>query len=163
MPCATKLRLLLAYDPETGSLTWRMSARRGYKPGDIAGTIHHARNTYRIVRLEGRGYYAARLIWKIVTGCEPQGVVDHKDGDGLNDRWFNLREASECQNSHNRRLNKNNSSGVKGVHPEGDRWRAVIKKDRRTFDLGRFDRVEDAKLEIEAMRQKLHAEFARFV
>jgi hypothetical protein len=154
--------LLLAYDLTTGALTWRRSARRGYKPGDEAGCVHRgARHDYRIVRIEGRGYYAHRLIWKIVTGKEPNGVVDHRDADTLNNVWGNLREATECQNGQNRRLNKNNTTGVKGVHPEGNRFRAIIKKNKQLFDLGRFDSVEAAKAKIDDLRLELHGEFAR--
>lgn len=161
LPCATKLRLLLDYDKDSGARTWRTSAKRGYRPGDVAGYIHRARNAYRIVRLEGRQYYAHRLIWKIVTGKEPDGVIDHIDGDGTNNTWSNFRQASECQNGHNRRLNKNNKSGVKGVHLDGSRWRAIIKSKNQLFDLGRFDRVEDAERAIVPLRKKLHGEFAR--
>jgi len=166
LPCATKLRLLLNYDPITGALTWRLSARRGYKPGDVAGSVHAGkgvRNPYRMVVIKGRQHYAHRIIWKMMTGMDPVGTVDHVDTDGLNNVWSNLREASRSQNSQNRRLHKNNTSGVKGVHPEGNKWRAIIKKDRVLFDLGRFNSVDIAKVEIEAMRLDLHAEFARSV
>lgn len=162
LPCATKLRLLLDYDRTSGDLTWRVSARRGYKPGAIAGAIHRARNNYRIVRLAGRGYYAHRLIWKIETGCDPIGPIDHVDGDGTNNSWGNLRGADESKNGHNRRLNKNNKSGVKGVHPDSGRWRAIIRCNKCVYDLGRFDRVEDAERALAPIRQKLHGEFARF-
>lgn len=161
LPCATKLRLLLDYDKESGALTWRTSAKRGYQPGDVAGFIHRARSSYRIVRLEGRQHYSHRLIWKIVTGEDPDGVIDHIDGDGTNNAWANLRPASECQNGHNRRLNKNNKSGVKGVHQKGGRWRAIIRSKKQRYDLGCFDCVEDAERAIVPLRKKLHGEFAR--
>lgn len=160
LPCATKLRLLLDYDPASGALTWRRSARRGYKPGDIAGTIHR-RNRYRIIRLEGRGYYAHRVIWKIVHGSDPVGVIDHIDGDRANNSWANLRPATVAQNSQNRSKHKNNSTGVVGVHPDGSRFRAIIKKDGVVYDLGRFPSVADAERVIVPLRRKLHGEYAR--
>jgi hypothetical protein len=160
MPCATKLRLLLNYDATSGELTWRKSARRGYKPGDTAGFIHR-KNRYRIVRLEGRGYYAHRLIWKIVNGAEPVGVIDHIDGDRANNAWANLRPATIAQNSQNRKVHKNNSTGVVGVHPEGSHFRAIIKKDGVVHDLGRFSSVADAERMIVPLRRKLHGEYAR--
>jgi hypothetical protein len=161
MPCATKLRLLLAYDPETGDLTWRLSARRGYKPGDIAGSVHKGRNTYRVVVIEGLGYYAHSLIWKIVTGEEPDGLIDHEDTDGLNNKWANLRPATNVQNGQNRRLNKNNKSGVKGVHRKGDYWRAVITVNKTPIRLGTYELLEDAAAVVSAARQHYHADFAR--
>jgi len=88
-------------------------------------------------------------------------MIDHIDGDGTNNAWSNFRAASVYQNGHNRRLNKNNKSGVKGVHREGGRWRAIIKSKKQLFDLGRFEQVEDAERAIVPLRQQLHGEFAR--
>lgn len=161
LPCATKLRLLLNYDKASGSLTWRFSAKRGYKPGDEAGYINYKPNPYRLLRLEGRKYYAHRLIWKIETGVDPVGVIDHIDGDGTNNVWTNLRSANEFENSQNRRLNKNNKSGVKGVHYDGRKWCAKIKRNKKLYDLGRFESISDAEMVIVPFRKKLHGEFAR--
>jgi hypothetical protein len=163
LPCATKLRLLLDYDPRSGDLRWKLSARRGYKPGDIAGSIHKARNSYRIVRIEGRGYYAHLLIWKIVTGEEPVGLIDHADTNGLNNKWVNLRPASNAENGFNRRVNKNNKSGVKGVHWDADHgaWKAAITANKTVHVLGFFPDVASASATIENARPKYHGEFAR--
>lgn len=161
LPCATKLRLLLNYEPTTGVLTWRLSARRGYKPGAVAGTIHRARNDYRIVVIEGQGHYAQRIIWKMMTGRDPACIVDHADNNTLNNAWSNLRAASLSQNGYNRRINKNNKSGVKGVHWDRGKWRAVITVDKRAIRLGKFSTVSEAAAAIDGVREQYHGTFAR--
>lgn len=164
LPCQTKLNLLLAYDKITGELRWRNSARPGYEPGEIAGCIPKGK-VYRIVVIEGLGYYANRLIWKMITGSDPISVIDHIDLDGGNNKWENLRPAGRCQNGYNRKLNSNNKSGVKGVFWEKSHraWKAVITVDKKSIRLGRLKRLSDAEHAISAERERLHGEFARAV
>lgn len=118
---------------------------------------------YLQVVIEGEQYLAHRLIWKMMTGIDPV-QVDHKDG--LSNKWDNLRHATMAENCKNRRVSRNNRSGVKGVSWETARrkWRAVIGSQQGLSGLqwfGRFDTLEDAKRAIEAKRLELHGEFAR--
>lgn len=162
LPCQTKLLLLLSYDPKTGALAWKLSARRGYKPGHEAGSLRKA-DGYRHVVIEGVPYKAHRLIWKIMTGHEPPPSIDHADSDKGNNAWSNLRAASSVENGYNRKLQKNNKSGVKGVHwvKEMSKWRACIKVNKKHIHLGLFETVEAATPVITKARQDYHAEFAR--
>ena len=89
--------------------------------------------------------------------------VDHIDSDGLNNRRSNLRAATRAQNTMNRRLQRTNKSGVKGVYFEArtQKWAAKIKADGQTVWLGRYERKEKA-AEIYALAcARLHQEFAR--
>lgn len=78
----------------------------------------------------------------------PKGThVDHINGDKLDNRRANLRVVSPSQNQANRhRLNKNNTSGVRGVTRRGSRWIAQIMVDRRALYLGTFATPEEAVL-----------------
>ncbi len=68
-------------------------------------------------RMSARSEGARRMIamHRVIAG-DPKGLeIDHRDGDGLNNRRGNLREATRLQNQYNRRLNVNNTSGYRGV------------------------------------------------
>ena len=45
-------------------------------------------------------------------------MIDHEDGDSLNNKLSNLRLASHRQNLFNRKINKNNKTKVKGVYQD---------------------------------------------
>lgn len=166
VPTRSELENLLDYNPWTGSLFWR----RGKLSGKLAGTISVGRpdksNRYLRVGIKTdkrRQYPAHRLIWMIMTGDQPPDVIDHRDGNPLNLRWDNLREATNGQNIQNSKLRKDNKSGVKGVCWEPDRrkWVAIISVDGRHIRLGRFNTVSEAEHIINSARIRLHGEFAR--
>ena len=73
--------------------------------------------------------------------------VDHIDGDGLNNRCENLREASPTLNQINKKIPKSNTSGYKGVHwdKNANRWRVrvtVAKNARKS--MGTFECKHEA-------------------
>ena len=85
----------------------------------------------------GGKYYAGRaergemiMMHREIMKPPPGMVVDHIDGDSLNNRRSNLRICTPRQNNHNRTF-KGNTSGFAGVYPQGKRWRAHDHAQRR--------------------------------
>jgi hypothetical protein len=70
----------------------------------------------------------------LITGLE---LVDHEDGDGLNNQQYNLRPATISQNLRNGRAQEVTSI-YKGVGLHRGRWRARIYVDGRRLSLGYF-------------------------
>ena len=119
---------------------------------------HWGNSTYAFRRKAGRKIYMHREILK-----GPKGkVVDHKDGNGLNNRRNNLRLCTKAQNAWNSRPVPNCSSKYKGVSwdKRGKKWRAGIKYNGRRINIARFeDEVEAAKA-YDRKAKELFGEFA---
>lgn len=90
--------------------------------------------------------------------------VDHRNGDGLDNRRANLRIATHGQNMANKRIYRNNTSGFKGVTRNtgsGRPWRAQLKADKKHYHLGYYDTPEAAARAYDAAARELFGEFAR--
>lgn len=161
MPSQQELARLFDYNALTGELRWRVS-RAQRCAGDIAGSLK--KDGYWVVGLNNTTFKAHRIIWKLVSGKEPEDQIDHIDTDPSNNRWANLREASACQNMQNRTRHSNSSSGVKGVsyNKSERKWDAYIMADRKFRLIGRFKDKDIAARVVAEERQRLHGDFARF-
>ena len=91
--------------------------------------------------------------------------VDHKDGNGLNNVRTNLRVCSHTQNLQNRKLNKNNKIGFKGVSiikSKRNPYKASINVNGKAIRLGCFPTPELAHKAYCEAAKEYFGEFARF-
>ena len=118
--------------------------------------------TIRLVYAVARINYKKVSMHRLLCGLRKGAVVDHRDGDGLNNRRSsNLRPASHQQNIHNSQTPANNTSGAKGVTWYANRWVAQIQIGSKRIHLGRFRTVEEAHRAYADASARLHGEFGR--
>lgn len=110
----------------------------------------------RVVRADGR--QTTLLMHKALTGFD---LTDHRDGDGLNNRRKNLREATHSQNIQNQGRSRRNTTGFKGVSLCKGRFKATIGFEGKAHYLGNFGTPEAAHAAYCAASLKLHGEFGR--
>jgi len=158
---AEELRNLFYYDQENGLLICK-NGSKGRRTNDIAGHLER-RTRRRRIYVNGRRHFCYRLVWLYVTGEWPEGAIDHINGNQGDDRFENLRIATRSENQANIRRPKHNTSGFKGVSWSESRrkWCAGIKKDGKSFNLGRFDSAEEAHAAYVAKAHELFGEYAR--
>jgi len=143
-----ELKAIFSYNENTGALVWLMNRGTRKVKGLEAGWIvipQRGRTKYIDIRVNGFAYKAHRLAWLYVHGEWPL-IIDHIDGDGTNNRMSNLRNVTESENTRNRPLQLNNSSGHSGVYlckPSG-KWYAIIGVKGKKVSLGHFDLIDDA-------------------
>lgn len=145
----------LRYEPETG-----LFYRRHDVPGRKAGLTGTVCGPYLVVGIAGKNWSAHRLAWYYMTGVWPEVCVEHRNGDGHDNRWDNLRLATRTQNSWNKTKQKDNTSGYKGVMRRNDRWVAVIRWDGNKKHLGTFDTPKEASAAYDAASKVHHGEFS---
>tara|TARA_R110000851_G_C12708028_1_gene526969 strand:- start:45 stop:500 length:456 start_codon:yes stop_codon:yes gene_type:complete len=93
---------------------------------------------------------------RLILDAQPGDLIDHIDGDPLNNHKSNLRVTNKKINSYNRKsLNKNNTSGHRGVRKIGDRYYAYIKENGRQRGLGGYATDEEAQTAHDSELTKL--------
>jgi hypothetical protein len=107
------------------------------------------KNTYYAVTkpwVKGTGKCKTIYMHRFLTEAEKGMVVDHIDGNGLNNQRDNLRVCTQTQNMMNRGKQLNNSSGYKGVvkHPLCNKWMTRIKVGSKHIYLGLYMTKEEA-------------------
>lgn len=159
-PTVEELRDKLAYDPETGVLTWRKcrnSLRVGQpaKSLDIAGYVQVSFGF-------GCVHKGHRIAWAIHRGEWPVGPIDHINGIRSDNRIENLREVNHRINCQNVRIGSivNKSTGILGVHTcrsKTNPYRAKIMVDGRQIHLGGYPTAEAAHAAYLVAKRLLHA------
>lgn len=155
-----RLKEIVIYDPDTGEFTWRVP-RKKCSVGARAGRP----NAYGYTRIcvDWNDYLAHRLAFLYMTGRFPAvGVdVDHINRIPNDNRWVNLRLASHGDNLANTGVQKNNTSGYRGVSWDRSKgkWTAAGYKHGKSVFLGRYADLEEAASVAEAWRKEHHGEF----
>ena len=122
-------------------------------PGAYAVRTDHSGPRYITVRMH-------RQIMGVGVGTRL--IVDHINGNTLDNRRSNLRIATQQQNQINRiRLASNNSTGFTGVNRvKSGRWAARIINDGQAIHLGTFDTIEEAVAARQAAEVRVYGAFA---
>lgn len=100
---------------------------------------------------------------RVLAGAKKGQTVDHKDGNGLNNRRSNLRICTRSQNCANAIIPKHNKSGFKGVsfHKQAGKWRASIKIKGKKIALGLFDSKLSAAVAYDQAAIEIFGEFSK--
>lgn len=91
-------------------------------------------------------------------------MVDHINGETLDNQRCNLREANHSQNGANSKLRIDSTSGFKGVDyvKPHDRWRARLKPNNIEFNLGEYKTPIEAAQAYNIAAKLLFGEFASY-
>lgn len=103
------------------------------------------REELRHVAINTQPYYKQYLHRVLLKVTDGNKIVDHINGNGLDNRRCNLRITNKVGNALNMQVNRNKKSGLpKGVYKERDGYRAVIQINCLNKYLGHFSTVEAA-------------------
>ena len=153
------LKELIHYDPETGVFTWKFRELKWFTsnwnyniwnnkyPNSICG-ITPMSDGYLRVSILGKSYKQHVLAFLYMTGNFPNNMVDHEDGVKSNNKWSNLREATNSTNQKNAKISGRNKTGCVGVSfcKSSNKYKTFVMNNNSKLHLGYFDTLEEAVL-----------------
>lgn len=150
---------------------WRVGDKELIVLSNQSITIIDAADLAIIAALDGTWYeqrrahtsYAAinhdgtcSLMHGLLTGSNRDRHADHINHNGLDNRRRNLRLVTPGQNAQNvPRARSHSTTGVRGVGPSGDKFRARVTVAGVEHHIGRFDTIEEATAAVVEARSKL--------
>lgn len=133
-----------------------------------AWRVHYHRHTYYVVgRKKSKGKTKEFFMHRVILGLiGSTDIIDHADGNGLNNTRSNLRICTTTQNSQNKRKPKNGKSSIyKGVMKNKRNryrnWTSYITVNKKCIFLGSFLTEIDAANAYDNAARLYFGEFAR--
>lgn len=157
----------LKYDETSATfLRWKKLSStccRNIKVWDEAGSLYKSTGYY-CTKFNNIRYQNHRIVYFLCHGYCPD-IVDHIDRNRQNNNINNLREATLQNNQHNRTINKNNKTGIKGLSIlRKTYWHLKIQKNGKQVFQEYHKLTEKTKEEcriiLENKRKELHGNFS---
>ncbi len=148
---------ILRYNPETGIFVWLPRTKDMFPQSECRRKTWNTRNSgksaghrdysgYVGIPIMGKRYLAHRLAWFYMYKEWPFPQIDHINRNNGDNRLSNLRIVTASQNQHNK-IHKPNMAGACGVYKTRyGKFRALIKINNKSINLGTHDCLESAKL-----------------
>jgi hypothetical protein len=122
-------------------------------------TIYAARTATQAERMSGAPKFIK--MHRQITMAPPRQRIDHKDGDGLNNRRDNLRFATHQQNMFNKSREQRSSAKYKGLARHSTGWISSIIVNDKAHHLGIFPTQWAAAIVYNTAALRYFGEFAR--
>lgn len=169
IPSPAELAELVHYRAEDGLLFWKpredrhfafcgdrgpalrkmWNSRFAFRPAFAAPNIEG----YLKGALWGKSLSAHRVVWALHNHERPVPEIDHINGDKTDNRIQNLRPVSRMQNCRNKRIQKNNTSGVSGISKVGRKWLARFTDKGKRVRVGVYSDILEAERALREARE----------
>jgi len=116
-------------------LQWSRWAKLNLKPTKMG---------YFRTRVFGQNYMCHVIAFLLMKGRMPISEIDHIDGNGLNNKWSNLRETDRRGNCGNRSMHRSGKKCGINYIPDRNAWRVRTTVDKEVFNLGHWKTEKEA-------------------
>jgi hypothetical protein len=138
------------YDEERGVLIQK-ACGKGTRAGRVIKASH--------VMLLGQSIRVYRVMWALKTGEQPPSSIDHIDGNRNNNKWCNLRAATQRQQVYNT-VPANGGCYFRSDKPRLKPWRARIRlPNGKRKIIGDFASKAEAENAYREQAKQIHGEF----
>ena len=146
------------YEVNTG-LPWSSRTRSDPHGADLHRIYGTVNGMYYKVKVDRKDVLFHHLVWDFFFGGRIKNthmVVDHRDGNTLNNLITNLQYVSQTVNAQKKTLMRSNVLGIQGVKKQGGKYRARIVINAKLTSIGSYNTIEEAHNAYLAAKIKYH-------
>ena len=141
----TLIKNCCSYNADTGEIICKIKPYRNEREVISVGYVHGIQpHKYRRFKFKHKRFLAHRIAWFLYYNEWPHQIIDHIDGNGLNNRINNLRLAEHWQNAGNRHYHRSGKLVGATFDKRKNRWIAQIVIDGKYSYLGAFHTEKEA-------------------
>jgi hypothetical protein len=164
------LKEALNFDNDSGLFTWKTRPLHHFKnlrsmnkwntryANTKAGSLQ--KRGYIEISLLSKSYTAHRLAWLYMTGNFPENQIDHINCIKTDNRFINLRQATNAENAQNKIKSQNNNktTGLLGscYDKRYKKYASQITINYKCILLGRFNTAKEAHDKYIEAKRKYH-------
>lgn len=159
------LRTRISVDVRLGLVSW-IDATKHHRPlnGGQAGSVGKNTSTekcYWRIKINGLAIKRSHIVFLFANGRWPELQIDHINGNSLDDRIENLREATPTQNAWNHKAKAKKSDLPMGVRalPSG-RFQVRITCNKVVHHIGPFDSLDLAQSAYQQKRKEMFGAYS---
>jgi len=164
-PSLDYLKQRITVDIEHGIIKWVDATKfhcilNGRPAGTLRVNTRHDK-AYWYIKIDGVALKRSHIVFLFATGQWPSLQIDHINGNSLDDRFMNLREATAMQNSWNHKKRAKKSEQPMGVRelPSG-KFQARLTCDKRQICLGSYKTSDEAAVIYQQKRKEMFGDYA---
>lgn len=160
------IKSVLDYNPSTGEFFWKTRPREHFKSdtvwksfnkkyvGKLAGSLEQTTSGYQYNSLYVNKvrYKAHRVAWAYIYG-DTNSIIDHINGDSLDNRICNLRLSTVSANTFN--TGKSPTYTWYGIRPKDSKWEVWFPVEGVSTYFGRYD----TEVEAATVRKQLEVQY----
>jgi hypothetical protein len=155
----------LTLDLKTGIFYWKTPPKfHSDLIGKIAGNKQKNLNNkfYWVIKINNKKYKRARLVFLYLNKRFPKNCIDHINGNSLDDRPENIREATVTQNAWNHKGRKKTSNLPMGIRFQSGKYVARISCNKNQITIGKYENLEDAHKAYINKRKELFGDYCGY-
>lgn len=131
----------LEYSPDTGKFRWKTGQLAGLEAGHYCTTRN---KKYIRIRFKGQLVLAHVLAWFYVNGSWPQSELDHKNGDGTDNKMSNLRSSNRLKNNSNTSRRRDSKENPNISTTRVGNYAPCVKFNGTSYHLGTYGTLAEA-------------------
>ena len=159
------LNHLFTFDMKNGKVFWKNPPKLHPRMlGKEAGAkrLSGKNKYYCRIKINKKAVLRSHIIFYVANGFKAKPCIDHINGNSLDDRPCNLRQATITENAWNHKFRKKSNNLPMGIRFQSNKFIARISHNKHQIHIGSFNKLDDAVNAYKQKRIELYGQYSGY-